>query len=281
MFLYLQERALKLQLMFEVPRPPGVGLHAADFVRNLLLSTTLGLPDAQQEAFYLRCWLEPFEMRVGHDATTLDRVLQSFVDSRGGERSVCGDADVCQSAPAGSYSQQFIFTPTVIDVGGPVAEIALGYQRSCATLTDGTLKCWGKNDKGQVGDGHPRRTPADEPDLADVLTPTDIPVGGAVAEISLGYQHTCASLTDGTLKCWGDGDHGQLGVPGVSFANLPQPVTAGGTVALKVAKISLGEHHTCATFADGRFECWGRNTNGQLGDGTTNDARGPTAIKLG
>ena len=103
MFLYLQERALKLQLMFEVPRPKGVGLHAADFVRNLLLSTTLGLPDAQQEAFYLRCWLEPFEMRVGHDATTLDRVLQSFVDSRGGERSV---SDCERSAEALASAQE-------------------------------------------------------------------------------------------------------------------------------------------------------------------------------
>jgi hypothetical protein len=105
------------------------------------------------------------------------------------------------------------------------------------------MKCWGSNANGQLGD--PSSVGADS------STPVTVSgISGAVA-ITTGAFHTCALLTDGTLRCWGLNGQGQLGDGTVTSSSTP--VTVGLT---GVAAVSGGGYNTCAVLADGSMQCW-------------------------
>ena len=125
------------------------------------------------------------------------------------------------------------------------------------------VKCWGKNDKGQLGDG----TTTNRTSAVTVAGLT------GVTQLSGNNASTCALLSNGTVKCWGEGTLGQLG-DGTSTDHLT-PTTVSGLTG--VTQISGGTEHTCA-LASGTVKCWGYNGYGQLGDNTTDDRNVPTAM---
>ncbi|MGC9079806.1 MAG: RCC1 domain-containing protein [Nanopusillaceae archaeon] len=148
------------------------------------------------------------------------------------------------------------YTPVTVQGISNAVAIAAGAFHTCAVLSDGTVKCWGDNYYGQLGDG------------TDVTRYTPVTVQGisnAVA-IAAGYSHTCALLSDGTVKCWGDNEGGQLGDNGKAFSFSYTPVTVQNLS--NVVAIAAGWDHTCAVLSDGTVKCWGDNEGGQLGDGT-------------
>ncbi|KAF8056012.1 UVR8 [Scenedesmus sp. PABB004] len=157
-----------------------------------------------------------------------------------------------------------------------VVAVAASYVCTCALLRDTSVRCFGHNNKGQLGDGS----------ITDRLVP--VPVtwpGGApltgVAELAAGGQHTCARLANGTAACWGDNTYGQLG-DGTNTSRLnPVAVTQslGGAPLTGVASITAGTSHTCAALVDGTAMCWGINDYGQLGIGNSNTKRlSPVAV---
>jgi len=92
--------------------------------------------------------------------------------------------------------------------------------------------------------------------------------------LALGDHHTCARKTDGTIACWGDNFHGQLGDGTTTERHSPTAVPA----LSGVVEIAVGDAHTCARKTDGTVACWGWNEYGQLGDGTTIDRLSPAAV---
>jgi len=144
-----------------------------------------------------------------------------------------------------------------------VAAVSHGEDHSCALLTDATVRCWGDNASGQLGDGT-RTARADSFEvLATGSRPSDPPpvvLSGLVA-ISAGADHTCALLADGTVRCWGENDAGQLGDGSTTGRPSPVEVLSG------VTQVSSGEHFTCALLDDGTLRCWGSDAWGRLGDG--------------
>ena len=162
---------------------------------------------------------------------------------------------------------------SAVNLGGVMAkQVSAGGGHSCAVLVGGTLKCWGDNDYGQIGDGS---------DGTDRLEPVTVDLGDGVLAsfVSTGFYHTCAVLTDGGLKCWGSGVYGRLGDG--HTANRNRPVTVDLGDELLASSVTAGHFHTCAVLTDGGLKCWGRNYNGQVGDGTLIDKTGPVAIDLG
>lgn len=151
-----------------------------------------------------------------------------------------------------------------------LTQVSSGAKHTCAILDDGSVSCWGENSNGQLGDG--TRSVHIEPDKVSM------PLGRKALEISAGSYHTCALLDDGSVRCWGANDFGQLG-DGTTIERVsPVSVDLGGTAA---SGVSAGESHTCAILDDDSVKCWGDNSNGQLGDGTTTTRNTPVSVSFG
>ncbi|HYI02318.1 RTX toxin [Hyalangium sp.] len=172
---------------------------------------------------------------------------------------------------------------TVGDVilgGALVADVVAGDEHTCVLLRDGNVRCWGRNLEGQLGYGR-------SDDIGDNEIPltTNLNFNGAtVRQLAAGANHTCALLTNGAVRCWGQNNYGQLGIPelyttAVSFNNwgdiaseTPYSLqTTYGDVNLGAGRVALqistGANHTCATLDTGAVVCWGDNRNGELGLG--------------
>ena len=144
-----------------------------------------------------------------------------------------------------------------------------GLLYSCALLSTGAVKCWGANDYGQLGDGSIANATA---------RTTPVAVSGlssGVSAISTGYYHSCALLSTGAVKCWGNNTYGQLGDN--SQTQRLTPVDVSG-LSSGVTAISAGYWHTCALLSTGAVKCWGQNTYGQLGDNSQTQRLTPVAV---
>ncbi len=147
-----------------------------------------------------------------------------------------------------------------------VARLEVGEKTACALTTSGAILCWGDNAYGQVGCGTPlrRETPATVTGLASRAT-----------ALEAGWAHTCAILADGDLVCWGDNAHGQLGDGTATARATPVRVRP---LPFRTRVVAPGRDHTCALGADGAVRCWGKNTEGQLGDTTAQPAKFPAVV---
>jgi alpha-tubulin suppressor-like RCC1 family protein len=149
------------------------------------------------------------------------------------------------------------------------------------------MKCWGDNTYGQLGNGI-TGTNSNVP--VDVLDPGSGTLSG-VTGIAVGQYHTCAvvtvGVTEGIVYCWGRNNYGQLGNSNTG-TDSPYPVQVtnlDGTSGVKSAfTIGAGYEHTCAViknnggWSDSTAKCWGRNDNGQLGNGTLIGSNFPVVV---
>jgi alpha-tubulin suppressor-like RCC1 family protein len=125
--------------------------------------------------------------------------------------------------------------------------------------------CWGDNQAGQIGDGT----------RLDRATPVPLKLMLDAAQVVAGALHTCLRGTNGGVWCWGRGGAGQLGTPALIDGIVPTNVSGLGEEA---AGIAAGRDHTCALLKDRSVWCWGANSEGQLGDGTTTSRSNPAVV---
>jgi alpha-tubulin suppressor-like RCC1 family protein len=254
------------------------------------------------------CWGSNFLGQVG-DGTLVDRLTPVAIGTAGSfsEISVGNGANdtyaTCALAEDGLVScwgtGQFglnepIYrsTPVPVSGGQSFTSLALGDDHSCGVEASGTVYCWGWNDRGQLGDGTriPKATPtristaltfssvcAEFKRTCGIATGGDaycwggVPslVGGGLtfSELAMTWAATCGISDTNAAYCWGNNQYGQLGDGTTVSRGAPTPVSGG----LNFNSISGGGGggHVCAVSeTDGVF-CWGRNSNGQLGDGTS------------
>ena len=152
-----------------------------------------------------------------------------------------------------------------IDVGSSVTQIAAGSIHTCALLTGGSVRCWGRN----LGYGNTETIGDDELPF----TAGDIDVGGTVTQIAAGGDHTCALLIGGRVRCWGSAFNGQLGYGNTNrIGDNETPDSAGDVdVGGNVAQIAVNGNHTCARLDTGAVRCWGAAREGQLGYGNIDE----------
>lgn len=154
----------------------------------------------------------------------------------------------------------------------PISTVALGHSHACGISQSGTVRCWGGADYGQLGYGSTETYGDDEPPFDGIVH-----MGGITAiSLSAGLEFSCALLFDGTVRCWGRSDEGQLGYGStetVGDDEFPADWEDFGAIKVleRATSISSGRAHTCARTDDARLHCWGRGAEGQLGYGSTDN----------
>jgi alpha-tubulin suppressor-like RCC1 family protein len=180
-----------------------------------------------------------------------------------------------------------------VDVAAPsqhFAAVTAGLEHTCGLTDAGAVKCWGRNDLGQLGNGM-RTGPQlcfdpfnPSQGYACSSTPVDVTgLASGVTSIAAGADHTCAVLASGRVKCWGFAEGGRLGAPASELctrfehtcSTVPVEVA---TLDEGVAMIRAGFGHTCVVTDTGDMWCWGENADGQLGDGTTTTRDTPVQV---
>jgi len=158
--------------------------------------------------------------------------------------------------------------PTPVTVSGisTATAVGAGGSHSCALLTNGTARCWGENWFGELGDGS----------TTDSSTPVSVVGINTAVAISVGLFHACARLASGSVKCWGAGTSGQLGNGEVGSSSTP--VTVRGIS--NAAAVAVGADSTCALLASGSVQCWGQNVYGQLGNGQVHSSGSSTPVAV-
>lgn len=128
-----------------------------------------------------------------------------------------------------------------------IRALAAGSYHTCARDDSDTTFCWGSSEVGRLG--HPLIA-------SSSAGPQEVYGSQGFTALALGQNHSCAIGNDGSVKCWGDGQSGQLGNGEAADAYLPVPS------AIRSAEfIASGGTRTCAVLAGGRLSCWG---NGKL-----------------
>jgi cysteine-rich repeat protein len=153
-----------------------------------------------------------------------------------------------------------------ITFGEKATAIASGLYHVCVVLASGGVRCWGRNEMGQLGQGDTtaRTTPA------PVIT-----FNSPVQSIAAGGETTCAILQNGDVHCWGANGSGMLGLGTINEPSQSTAATALGAIAIGGAAtaISVGTDAVCASRSSGVI-CWGYNGSGELGRGDTVDVGG-------
>ena len=230
----------------------------------------------------VKCWGNSGSGALGHD-TFLDPLVPGDVTglTSGVKAIAAGASHTCALTSAGGMkcwgyngygrlgdgSTTDRRTPVdVVGLTSGVSAIAAGSDHTCALTSTGGVKCWGYNDSGILGDGSSNNlsTPASVNGLAS----------GVIA-ITAGGAHTCALTSTGGVKCWGWNYYGQLGNNSLTSSTVPVDVAG---LSAGVIAIAAGSTHTCALTSIGGVKCWGRNTWGAVGDGTTIDRRTPVDV---
>jgi len=152
----------------------------------------------------------------------------------------------------------------------PVVSVAVGGSRSYALDETGTVWSWGQEGTSlDFGEDNPRYRPQV---LAGVATMVEVDANGG---------HACGRTGAGKLWCWGENAYGELGHPPGPRGGIEEPSLVEGLPPVRA--FALGFHHTCAiTGAEGSEAvwCWGDNSYGQLGDGTTERRHRPVEVRL-
>lgn len=166
-----------------------------------------------------------------------------------------------------------------VDLGNDLraTQISCNGLHTCVVLESGDLKCWGKNNYGQLGLGDAENRGDDSGEMGTNLPLINLGSGLTAQQVSTGHSHTCVLTTNNRIKCWGWNSNGQLGYedtvnrgtsPTQMGDNLPIIQYGGGIII----EISLGKFMSCASLTGAAgLKCWGRNIHGSLGQENTDN----------
>jgi alpha-tubulin suppressor-like RCC1 family protein len=227
--------------------------------------------------------------------TRIDVDLESGSTGAGG----AGTGGATATTAASTSASSAVGTTSSTGAGGmapaagahDVVQVALGADHACALFGDHSVKCWGRNDHGQLGLGDTLDRGGAPGTMGAALPTVDLGQGRSALSLSAGNDTTCAVLDTHELKCWGNNPFGKLGLgDGADRGDAPGsmgdalPVVDLGAGA-RVTAVQVGNYHACALLDDGSLRCWGDGTSAGLGanHGETPGSMGDglPAVKLG
>ena len=233
------------------------------------------------------CWGLNTLGALGNGTTALDSVpqavsggmvFQAITTGNGSGRQTCainsagtaycwgadGQGQLGNGAPLAAE-----LTPSAVSVSGTWTQIAAGAFYSCGVRTSGAAFCWGADAFGQLGNDLPK---------AATNVPSPVVGGLLFTQVAPGQVHTCG-LSGGAAYCWGSNLNGRLGQDTVTTTESLTPLAVSG--GLTFSSLVSGESFSCGLTAGGVAYCWGYNSTGQLGNGSTDNATTPTPVAGG
>jgi alpha-tubulin suppressor-like RCC1 family protein len=191
------------------------------------------------------------------------------VDTAG--KAWCWGSDADGKLGDGDDGQADEYSPVAVAGGHTFTTLAGGNTQTCGIDTAGTAWCWGRDDRGQVGDG--------DDGQGNEYAPVAVASGVKFTSVTAGNLHTCGLDTAGTAWCWGS-DYGSLGDGDDGQADEYSPVTVAGGHTFTT--LTAGQEHTCGIDTAGKAWCWGADGSGQVGDGDEGmPALAPVAVAGG
>lgn len=198
-----------------------------------------------------------------------------------------GKSSTAQIGPLGgnpNLGDSVPLTLTPVDVTGlpaNIEQVEAGRRHTCALASAGSVWCWGLNAIDQLGRGP-------QGSYSSIGLPAPAQVVGLpsnITQIAAGSNHTCALSSIGGVWCWGDDRGGQIGNGGpvtynASASSAATPVQVSG-LSSGVDYISAGNDHSCAVLSSGQVRCWGLNSVGNVGNGTSVNVVPSPATVLG
>ena len=159
-------------------------------------------------------------------------------------------------------------TPTAVAGGLSFRQVSAS-GHTCGATKENRAYCWGGNLRGELGTGRYGRRNGS-------LTPAAVVGSHRFRQVIAGGAHSCGLTPNDRVYCWGDNPYGELGI-GIIGGRYTRPIAVIG--GLQFSQVASGFNGTCATTLEQKGYCWGRNTYGTLGDGTTTHRPRPTAVK--
>nr|WP_300150898.1 hypothetical protein [Propionicimonas sp.] len=185
--------------------------------------------------------------------------------------NVSGQLGINSSGATTNSSVPVAAVATGVLGGQTVTAVAAGEAHTCV-IASAKVYCWGYNASGQLGNNTTTNTT-----VPVAVTSLPWSTGSALSSLTAGLYHTCV-IAAGKAYCWGEAGNHQLGNGSTTDRSTPVAVTTSGVLSGTVDQINTGTYHTCAVSGDAAY-CWGLNTNGRLGDGTTTQRTTPVAVQ--
>jgi alpha-tubulin suppressor-like RCC1 family protein len=233
------------------------------------------------------CWGSNGDGRLGDSTTVLPLMpvavkplgAIAFTSISAGGSHTCGLNGSGQAycwgnnsyAQIGDSTKTFAVTPVAVRMpaGVTFSAIAAGGMHTCALATTGQAYCWGYGGDGAVGNNSSLGS--------RIPVAVQQPAGVTFTSIATEYNHSCGLTSAGQAYCWGYNFYGQLG-DSTTVSPRKVPVAVVQPAGVTFSQLSIGGSHTCGVTSGGQAYCWGRNTQGQFGDGTLTGALTPTAV---
>jgi alpha-tubulin suppressor-like RCC1 family protein len=155
--------------------------------------------------------------------------------------------------------------PSLVAGGHKFRQMDVGFDHSCGVTTANRAFCWGSGGAGQIGDGK----------TLNRFVPRAVAGGLSFERVSPGQFHTCGETTTNRAYCWGSNIDGGLGDGTAQNRRLSPVAVSGG---LNFSQVSAGFSYSCGRTPSAVAYCWGRNSSGELGDGTRSDRHRPTRV---
>jgi len=231
----------------------------------------------------VKCWGAGENGRLGDGAETVRRTPVDVVGLQSGVAAVAaGGAHTCALLHTGAVKcwgannlgalgdgttvHERLAPVDVVGLSAGAVAITAGDSHTCALMLDGSIRCWGYNGNGQLGDGT----------TSQRNTPVTVQANGkAFIAVAAGLGHTCALTEQHQVQCWGANGSGKLGDGSMIDHYTPASVMG---ITGDISAIGVGYPVSCARLPGGALKCWGANAYGTVGDGTTTNRLLPTDV---